>query len=66
MRLHAEEVVVKITVALSLPAEVLPQLIAVLEGAPTPELRALANRARAEFAAVQELQLRIDLERWAA
>jgi hypothetical protein len=35
MRLHAEEVVVKITVALSLPAEVLPQLIAVLEGAPT-------------------------------
>jgi hypothetical protein len=55
---------VKITVALSLPAEVLPQLIAVLEGAPTPELRALADRARAEFAAVQELQLRIDLERW--
>jgi hypothetical protein len=54
----------KITVALSLPAEVLPQLIAVLEGAPTPELRALADRAREEFAAVQELQLRVDLERW--
>jgi hypothetical protein len=56
----------RITVALSLPAEVLPQLIAVLEGAPTPELRALAERAREEFAAVQELQLRVDLERWAS
>jgi hypothetical protein len=31
---------------------------------PTPELRALAERAREEFAAVQELQLRVDLERW--
>jgi hypothetical protein len=56
----------KITVALSLPAEVLPQLIAVLEGAPTPELRALADRARAEYEAVQDLWLRELLDREAS
>jgi hypothetical protein len=66
MRLHAEEVVVRITVALSLPAEVLPQLIAVLEGAPTPELRALADRAREEFAYDEQRRLRDWLDRVAS
>lgn len=56
----------RITVALSLPAEVLPQLIAVLEGAPTPELCALADRAREEFAYDEQRRLRDWLDRVAS